>query len=439
MLPLSALGFIRFDVEDFLTAESDRALAVMLESMQRWGLPGSYGIVGKKALALRERRADAAIQALRLQPAIGFHSWSHSEHPTLAEELSALDYPNAVARFVERERPGVDAVRDLVKAPQYFTQPGGNWVPEAVEALPALGMDCYFTDSFNSYVEDLTGPYWFGPVLHLSFPVVNPRPFGLGLPQNLDEAVSLVESWRDRAGEAFMVMLHPTELVTHEFWDAVNFSRGATDYPLKPAPVRTAAEQEAALSAFDAYCERVSRLDVEWCDTASLREKLAPRGPVEVGRKELERAIAVQGWGPLELTQGTLSAAEALYALSRFTVKSPDLCRVPYVGAPEFWRPAGTERAPGVSDDRLKTFAGGVVDAVERTGRLPSGRIAGLTLEEGMTALVVSPITFLNYIKPQERLHWDWPIFPDRFRPVRLWEDARRLAWTLKRARYRTE
>lgn len=440
MLPLSALGFIRFDVEDFLTPESDQALAAMLESMRRAEMPGSYGIVGKKARALEARGQQRTLRLLADEPSIGFHSLSHSEHPTLAEDLAERSYDEAAARFVARERPGVEAVRDLVKAPQYFTQPGGNWVPEAVEALPQLGMDIFFTDSFNSYVEDLTAPYWYGNVLHLSFPVVNPRPFGLGLPGNLEEAVELVEAWQGRASnDAFMVMLHPTELVTREFWDAVNYAHGRTVQTLVPAPIRTPQEQAAALQAFDRYISEVRRLNIEWCDVEGLRRKIEPRRPVMVTREALRRALRRDGWGPLEVPDGTLSAAEALFALSVLT-RYPERheVSVPYVAAPSEWTEGAMASTP-MASDAPRHFAAGVIDAVDRTGRLPSGRVAGLTLEQGMAALLgESPqLSFLTYIKPPERLHWDWPIFPEGFRPLRLWQDARRLAWTLKRARFR--
>ena len=172
----------------------------MLGTMRKEGMPGSYGLVGNKVDALKRNGRMALLQELGQEPALGFHSTSHSAHPTIAEELALLPYEAAGARFLERERPGVRTVVDQVGQPRYFTQPGGNWVPEAAEVLPQFGMDIYFTDSFNSYVVDLPGPYWYANVLLYSFPVVNPRPFGLGLPGNLKEAIALVEEQVDLGG-----------------------------------------------------------------------------------------------------------------------------------------------------------------------------------------------------------------------------------------------
>ena len=437
-MSLSARGLIRFDVEDYLTPESDDALLHMLGSMHKSGIPGSYGVVGKKANALAEHGRKDVLTALAGEEALGFHSWSHSEHPTLAEDLASLDYEEGMARFIEREGPGVEAVARQVKPPRYFTQPGGNWVPEALEALPRVGIGTYFTDSFNSYVVDLPGPYWLGEVLLFSFPVVNPRPFGLGLPGNLNQALALVEERQDAAGD-FMVMVHPTELVTREFWDAVNFFKGRTRNPVIPAPLRAKQEQIEAMRSFEKYLQEISHFDLEWCDSETLRGKVEPRRSILAARSEILAAVQGQGWGPMALQDGFLSAAEALYGLAK-SINLPASAQIPigYVGAPRRWE-ASEKLWPPYGSDQLFRAAEWVVRSVEREGRLPTDEPErGLTLQRTMRSLTGPradvPLAFLAYIKAPELLHWDWPIFPEEFRPWRLWKDARRLAWTLKPA-----
>lgn len=433
---LSARGLIRFDVEDYLTVESDDALARMLSAMRRAGLPGSYGLVGKKIDALRAHGRTDILETLKQERAIGFHSLSHSEHPTIAEEMATLDYPTALARFQEREGVGSRQVAQAIKSPRYFTQPGGNWIPEAVEGLLPLGMDTYFTDSFNSYVVDLPAPYWYGEVLLYSFPVVNPRPFGLGLPGNLGEAVELVEAHEGLEG-AFMVMLHPTELVTHQFWDVVNFAGGATRTPLIPAPIRTRAEQDAALKSFEQYLQEIRRFNIEWSDSESLKETVEPRRPVTVARRELSATLFESGLGPVRVQDGHLSAAEALYALAKMA-QEPKRERivVPYVAAPEEWEDG---RRSVLSETETTSAARELVLTVEKTGRLPSHLGTPRVPPESVAAGILRRAQaarpqFVEYIKAPDALHWDWPIFPPGFRPMRLWRDARRLAWTLKPA-----
>lgn len=439
MLPLTAQGLIRFDVEDFLTPQSDDALAYMLASMRRTGMPGSYGLVGKKVDAMRARGQAQLLAELAREPALGFHSVSHSEHPTLAEELDRLPYEQALSVFVDRERPGVQTVCEYVRAPSYFTQPGGNWIPEAAEGLPALGMDIYFTDSFNSYVVDLPGPYWYGDVLLYSFPVINPRPFGLGLPGNLDEAIALIEAQQSKSGP-FMVMLHPTELVTYEFWDAVNFSRGTTPPKLVPAPVRPYGEQRAALESFEKYLQEIRHFNIEWYDSETMKATVKPRRPVTVSRLELVSAVRRDGWVPLPVAKGYLSAAETLYGLAKLSLLPAD-AQVPIsmVRAPVEWQACDSRDWSPLDGEGLRTAAGRIVESVERSGRLPTDReLGGVILEQVMQSLMQSsdPVrpTFLDYIKQPSELHWDWPIFPHDFHPWRLVHDARRLAWTLKPA-----
>jgi len=443
---LSVYGFIRFDVEDFLTPESDEALVSMMASMRRYDLPGWYGLVGKKVEALAARERRQALTWLKEEPNLGFHSTSHSEHPTIAEELAPLEYETALKAFMAREEVGVTVLERHIRAPEYFTQPGANWVPEALEALPRLGMDVFFSDGWNSYLKELHQPYWYGDVLHLSFPVENPRPFGLALPDAGEEAVAMIEAAAGRPdGSCFMVMLHPTELATTVFWDAVNFSHGTTRQPLVPAPLREPENRDAALKAFDVYLSRIARIPgITWMSLADVRHRVATaHGGTLVLRRELIGELARRGLGPLRLSTGTVSAAEALYALAYFTV-SPELSvRVPRVRAPESWHL--TESGSGqLSATHIRSLATKIVETGNRAARLPSTDDLDVPLEwvaqhlyqylrSGRETL---PLTFLSYLKPVTELHWDWPIFPPDFQPMRLWHDARRQLWSLKPARW---
>ncbi len=446
---LSVVGLIRFDVEDFLTPESDHALEQLMRSMHRHEMPGSYGLVGKKVQALLQREQKLVLEWLQAEPALGFHSTSHSEHPTIAEELQALDYETAKARLVAREASGVEMVEKALRMPMYFTQPGANWVPETLEALDELGMDTFFSDSWNSYLIDLPYPYWYGDVLYLGFRVQNPRPFGLRLPQVLDQAVAMVEeaqNWPD--GHYFMIMMHPTELVTTAFWDAVNFGQGQTHHPLVPAPLRPAEDQARALHAFDAFLERIRRLPrIRWENCADVRRAVLPREPVVVLREPLLRSLARDGLGPIELPTGTVSAAEAVSAAAYFWLNPrASSVRLRTVQAPSTWPVTVSPAGWPVADSRLRQVAQHLAEVGVKGGRLPD-TVCELALPDAVAALwhaqfaKAPPLRwrFLEYVKEPHALHWDWPIFPPGFQPMRFWHDARRLAWTLKRAQIRGE
>lgn len=452
------VGLIRFDVEDFLTPESDWALDAMMSVMRSAGLPASYGIVGKKAVALKERGQEGILARLREEPALGFHSTGHSEHPTIAEELADLPYAEAVDAFVARERIGVDAVARLIKAPLYFTQPGANWVPEAAHALPRLGIGTYFSDSWNSYLVTSPQPVWYGDVLHLAPPVIQPRPFLLGMPGNLRQAITMVEQVPDDLGDEdlFMIMLHPTELVTREFWDAVNYGGGRTVYPLRPGPLRTKAEQEAALASFRVYVESLARISgIDWTTVAEVARRVSPRGPVAVGKDALVRQILTTGIGPMTFETGSLSAADVVWAAARLAADpGRTAVSVAPVQEPLSWTPQEENRFPALSASAVGQLCRELIAHVKEHGRLPDrvGHRLGfvgpewvlryaLALLTGHEPSAVTPVpvplTFLSYVKAPENLHWSWPIFPPGFRPFRLWQDARRLAWGLTPARRR--
>lgn len=452
---LSVVGLIRFDVEDYLTPEADWALREVLAGMDRVGLPASYAVVGKKAMALADRGETGSIERLRRAQALGFHSTSHSEHPTIAEELAAVDYRTGVRRFVEREAVGVQMVRSVIGAPRFFTQPGGNWVPDAVDALPDLDMSVFFSDAWNSYVIASSRPLWYGRIVHLSPPVMTPRPFLLGMPDNLGEAVDLLDALPGTLADndIFMLMMHPTELISTKFWDAVNFSHGSTSHQLRPAPLRSQADREQAVEAFNMYLDHLTGIGgVEWLDVMTLYRRIRPLAPVSVDTGLVVREVERHGLTPLSLSADSLSAAQLLWALCWSCEHRQDsVVEVPVIDAPANWEPDLAPQSGTLSARGVDQAARWLVDDVARTGRLPAKagpgadapsleRLAGFVLsrllDPDRTAVSCRPVSlgFLDYIRQPDQLHWNWPIFPPDFRPFRLWQDARRLAWTVKPA-----
>ncbi len=450
---MKAIGLLRYDVEDYLTRESHDALGNILESMQGVGIAGSYGIVGKKARVLAEGGYRSALDALRQETALGFHSWSHSEHPTIAEELQNLSYQDGIQAFVEREKIGVEMVADAIRPPIYFTQPGANWVPAAVEALPLLGMDTFFSDAWNSYVVPLDEPVWLGSVLHLSPPVMTPRPFLLKFPDNIRDALDMIDEAAAQfsGGKIFMVMAHPTELVSTKFWDAVNFAHGATVDVLRPAPVRSRTEQKHARDAYREYLLAISRHpDIEWLNVVQLRDRVIPRG---------ERRVDLERWkphlrdrlGPLRVDGVSLSAAQQVFLLAcAVDADRTPTVMVPQILPPDDWEPSLRTATPfgAVSAEEIRRASRWLVREIQDHGRLPSrvpwertdwsieayAAYARALWENPQKAEVVGrplELGFLQLIQEPDQLHWDWPIFPHEFRPFQLWQQARSIAWSL--------
>ncbi len=450
---MKAIGLLRYDVEDYLTPQSHEALGFIVDAMRHVGIEGSYGVVGKKALALAQAGHHLVLDALRREPALGFHSWSHSEHPTIAEELQHLTYRAGIKAFVEREQVGVGMVADAIRPPIYFTQPGANWVPAAVEALPQLGIDIFFSDAWNSYVVPLDEPVWLGPVLHLSPPVLTPRPFLLKFPDNFQEATDVIDKAvaQFSGGKMFMVMAHPTELVSTKFWDAVNFAHGATVEVLRPAPVRNKKEQRHAQERFRDYLSALANHPgIEWLNVIQVRQRVRPLGARRVPLQRWKEVLR-NGLGPVRIDAVSLSAAQQVYLLALAVDEaSADEMTIPSVLPPEDWEPsAPTANQHNTAPARVVRQASHWLrHEIEKSGRLPrtvpgerdswpievyAGYARALWEDPHALAVTAWPLTldFLGFIQEPDQLHWDWPIFPHAFRPLRLWQQARSIAWSL--------
>lgn len=445
-----AYGLIRYDVEDYLTPESNEALGAIGDAMERIGIPGSYALVGKKALFLKERNEQKAIDFLARQEALGFHSTSHSEHPTIAEELAQLSWRESQMAFLRRERPGVEMVSRVVKPPLFFTQPGGNWVPEAFSTISELGMDTFFSDAWNTYIKPMAAPIWVGDIFYLAPPVMTPRPFLLAMPGKLRASLEVLEQVPTEVGHdgTFMVMAHPTELATTSFWDAVNFGHGQTAAVWKPGPTRSASERQGAYQAFAEYLGEASRNPhIEWLTVNELKRRVAPLGAAQIDRKSFIKQVTAQSIGPIILNGHSFSAAQILWTLAYF-VRYPSATEVlipPTVHAPESWEPEGQGQWIPLGENFWGHGAQEILDHVRQTSALPSriwAQSENVSLEtfyraaashlSGIRPTALLYNDFLNWVLPTESLHWDWPIFPKDFRPMRLWHDTRRLAWTFK-------
>ncbi len=458
---MKVYGLIRFDIEDFLTRESDEALEFIMDVMDEFHMPASYSIVGKKAQILHEHDRQHILQRLKTKHALGFHSATHSEHPTLSEELAEMDYESGVKRFVEREGRGVDMVAKLIKPPRYFTQPGGNWVPQAADALAQLNMPVFFSDGWNSYIVTSPQPMWIEDIVHWSLPVLNPKPFAMKLPDNLDEAVEMVEKAPSQLsqGDAFMIMVHPTELVTTKFWDAVNFKFGATIATLRGAPLRSHNDMVETFESFRTYIRQIAQApNVEWTDILELSARLKPLSSPYLGnRYELLSHLLKNGLGPAVVHGESFSAAEEVLSLALYCIGATSGQELPRVKAPRDWS-QDNESVPGSSlppmtFEGVKSGAGEIIEHVRQCRRLPHGVGTKLVSIENWAYSAVFhlshsfnktipqtfslPLTFLDYVKEPSQLHWDWPIFPPEFQPYRLWRDTQRIAWSLKPAQYR--
>lgn len=149
--------FLTFDTEDFISDNSILALQQVLESLKRHDLEALFFITGHMAERLQN---FPIIVDLLSEHQIGYHSSSHSVHPTIFEFTDVKDYEEAFQVSLQREtahinpstgeiegRGGIHALEELFGGKQIlaFRAPGLCWTPPHLEALKSLGIEYDFS------------------------------------------------------------------------------------------------------------------------------------------------------------------------------------------------------------------------------------------------------------------------------------------------------
>ena len=95
-----------FNMEDYILPQSDDAAKRLAVFLTQQGIPATFKVVGAKARVLQQRQRQDVISAIA-QHDIGYYTNTHSQHPTVAEYESNLDWGAGVEEFTRRERPGL--------------------------------------------------------------------------------------------------------------------------------------------------------------------------------------------------------------------------------------------------------------------------------------------------------------------------------------------
>ena len=224
-----------FDDEDFITPEADEATEFRARILRDRGIRGSFNFVGERARALRERGREDLIELLQFHE-INYHSDFHSLHPTFPEYLEDLDWDSGVEEVIRREIKGLNDLREIFsQSPIAFMQPGNSATPQVLYAMYLMGMPVMEA----SFIHPLDGKLvWYCNTLNgLTWD------FGFESHFFLDNRLErMKESFKRLEEKQDLIVLgtHPCMLVTSEFWDSVNFSKGrnTTEGEYKPAPPR---------------------------------------------------------------------------------------------------------------------------------------------------------------------------------------------------------
>ncbi len=452
-----------FDTEDFILPQADDAAQRLAEMFSQRNVKATFKIVGEKARVLEERGRDDVIGALAKND-IAYHSTYHSVHPTPAEYCRDLNWHEGVSEFIRREGAGLETLRRVfgVNASCYG-QPGGSWTPQSYAALHAFGIPLYLDET--SHVNVNNRPFWYCgilTILELGDAVMRTGWTEEEVKQACAKFDRVHERLAGEGGGIISIYYHPCEFVHREFWDGVNFARGANPprSAWKLPPVKSPAEQEQAFRAFERYLEHIVNHRAVRLVTA---REIPSLYPDRVYTQPLTRAdvrtIAAafqQRLSFVDLGTRIVSAAEGLSALSQFVAKT-DNDAPPATVAVEFaYGPASPPQrfitAGTFSWDALQEASRELVAIVQATKQLPSlvwvgGRPVrpedfAVTLAEvvvcgrysGDSPMQRGELEAKKYVADDSSRLWGWVIFPPGFDAPHMMEIAKLQAWTIKPA-----
>ena len=270
-----------FDTEDYLLPADDDATKRLCELLTERGIRATFKVVGEKARVLERRGRRDVIAALQ-QHDIGYHTDYHSVHPTPTEYLAECGWLDGIAEFVRREGDGAADVRRIfgVATLSCYGQPGSSWAPQAIAALKQTGVaphgvPCYVDEGTHVGLDGQ--PFWYAGALNVYHMSPNYTRMELHEPQAVEPAKKnvsdIAERLRREGGGLISIYYHPCEWVHREFWDGVNFARGANPprEQWKPPPQRTAEETKAAFQRFAEYVDHIRAIaGVRWVTASDL-------------------------------------------------------------------------------------------------------------------------------------------------------------------------
>jgi hypothetical protein len=436
-----------FDTEDYVEPAADDAVLHIARDLTGLGVRATFKVVGEKARVLEQRGRWDVVRALAPHD-IGYHSNFHSIPPAPSVYLRDLGYVEGAAEFERRERAGaLDVQRIFGVRPTCYGQPGSSWAPQTNTALRRMGISVYLDEGTQVGLDNQ--PFWYGGLLH----IFNMGRFTMRAP--LDGAAPVENSYQrfDRAaaelaargGGTISIYYHPTEFVTTEFWDAVNFAKGAdrerADW--RSPRRRTDADSERCYGILHAYVAHMK--NVPGVRFATAREMLQLYGsptPTSVNRTRIAEHMAKKQTYLLT-EQDSLSAADMMLAL---------LGMDPQVVDGPATRIASTLRADSIPRAAWERAKADVQASIRANKRLPAevwigseklsiGDFAAtLAAYDGTSASAGvhrANIEFEKYFSTDAKGSFSWPIHPEGFSAPELLELGRLQGWTLKPARLR--
>jgi hypothetical protein len=469
-----------FDTEDYLLPADDDASKRLADLLSGRGVRATFKIVGEKARTLVKRDRTDVIEALKRHD-IAYHSNFHSVHPTITEYLADTGLLDGTDEFVRREGRGADDVRRIfgVDSLSCYGQPGSCWAPQAVAAMGAVGIASargvpVYVDT-GSHIGLENKPFWYARALNVYQMGKNETRYDLHVPQALEpgkrKVSEIAERLRKEGGGLISIFYHPCEWVHVEFWDGVNFARGANPprSRWKAPRQRPKEETDAAFERFGRYVDHIKSIEgVRFVTARELPDRYPDRvrGGEEIKADDLrELALRITdeksaGLNFQVFDGRAFSPADQFELLTRAMFKlvvdraadSPRLWPLGLLG-PDAAPPTPGEDLVTIDADAYGLALADVRNFVNRVGRVPARVFIGSTAISPADFLYVTARAYLDpafkelrierhpqllterhIAKDSPGLYGGWIIHREDFRAPKILEVARLQAWTLKPA-----
>jgi hypothetical protein len=461
---------IWFDTEDYILPQSDDAAKRLAVFLTQQGIQATFKVVGEKARTLERRGRSDVIGALA-QHEIGYHSNTHSQHPTPAEYEDPLDWEKGVEEFTRRERSGYDDVRRIFgQTPICYGQPGSSWAPQSYAALEKWGVKVYLDEGDQVGLKGK--PFWYGGLLNIFNTQEGQKLRPNDDWSNLADAEARFQEFylrltSRRDGGVISLYFHPCEFVHQEFWDGVNFAHGANPprEEWKLPPMKTPEESEKAFKYFEdlvTYMKSFPRVEFVTASQAlrlfrdTAQKRVYTKEDVAEIAKQVDPEVSFQVHDDY-----TLTASEVFLVLNKYvagvvqrSAAQPILLdTTPY--GPDSHR-VQLKQPIEVPWSQFSRTVLDVADYVEKNDQIPGevwfgsravppesylvalAQVASRLLikAEAPESVEVGPahLAAEQYVADDSPRLWGWVIFPPGFDAPHLMSLAKLQAWTLKPA-----
>lgn len=358
---------VNFDVEDYVTPESERADDIpkwLAEIMSEEGVTGTFFVIGEKARSLEQRGRRDVIAAVAKHD-IGSHTNFGSIHPTVTEQLEKANWENGVRRMFDQESAGAKELERIFGTPvTTLARHGGSYAPQLIGALAKMNVGyagspvnlpgknvVWFCNALNFYgqYDGFDDTYYRDDLFEPHFDK---------LKAELPDEAQTVEVLPFFAG-------HPTKIRAEQFWD-LNFYDGKNPAPgeWKTPALRPPESMKTAQKNFRRLMQFLkNRDDIEittfrsLMDVYSVQKEFLTSGELRgIANDTLKRRTIVPG--------EYFSAAEAFAGLAKaildyqahgslpqslkvirpygppeMPVSQPEISRVPFKDVPELaWK-----------------------------------------------------------------------------------------------------